>query len=416
MKPRTLRPVPDPLGSYVRPSGRDHKVILEMLVAGRPVGTGIVADPVLGARQRDLRVEARRQGLEVIMDPRTLELSTVGGWERSGVSDLPWAGSALHKPSDFEGLQSRLFLLSLVAAVEEGGYTAVFAPTHFIAGIESDWLPVDGELTIGLREELDRRGLEDVLIYYPLISKAASFKTPASVDQLISHLERLPVDGVWLRLHPFGSSSGPLALRSYLELCRRLHAVNRPLIADHTGTIGVSLLAFGAVGGIESGVTMNERTNLTGYLNPPKEDGKPFSPAARVYLHEIGAFLAPKLAEGFFETRGMKSAHGCTDTTCCRRGWKDMQLDPRRHFLHHRASEIIGLGTMPDSLRPGQYLEKFLRPATDKAIRAAEVEPSLTAARKRLEGWRGTLSRDLEVHSAFTVSAPAAGKRLRRSA
>lgn len=416
MKPRTLRPVPEPLGSYVRPSGRDHKVMLDMLVAGRPVGTGIVADPVLETRQRELRSEARRQGLEVIMDPRTLELSTVGGWERSGVSDLPWAGSSIHKSTDFEGLQSRLFLNGLVAAVEAGGYSAVFAPTHFVEGPDSEWLAVDGELTLGLREELDRRGLGDVLIYYPLISKASSFKTPQSVDRLISRLVKLPVDGVWLRLHPFGSSSGPLALRSYLELCRRLHALKRPLIADHTGTIGVSLLAFGAVGGIESGVTMNERTDLTSYLNPPKEGGKGFSPAARVYLHEIGAFLAPKLADDFFDTRGMKSAHGCTDTTCCRRGWRDMQLDPRRHFLHHRASEIIGLGTMPEGLRPGQYLEKFLRPATDKAIRAAEVEPSLAIARKRLEGWRGTLSRDLEVHSAFTVSAPAAGKRLRRSA
>ncbi len=93
-----------------------------------------------------------------------------------------------------------------------------------------------------------------------------------------------------------------------------------------------------------------------------------------------------------------------------------MQLDPRRHFIRRRALEVAGLSRIPADLRAGHYLENFLRPASDRALRAAEVTPALESVRQRLDSWRGTLGEDLASRSAFTVSAPATGKRLRRSA
>ena len=91
-------------------------------------------------------------------------------------------------------------------------------------------------------------------------------------------------------------------------------------------------------------------------------------------------------------------------------------MRPRRHFLLQRAHEVGTLTAAPPTLRPGFYMENFLRPASDRAVRAAEIEPSLDLARKRLDSWRGTLGAELEKHSVFTVSEPAAGKRLRRPA
>ena len=175
-------------------------------------------------------------------------------------------------------------------------------------------------------------------------------------------------------------------------------------------------MAFGAVGGIESGVTTIEGVNLDGYLKPPDPAAKPFAPAPRVYLHEIGAFLDAKKSDGFFAARGMKTSHGCRTTDCCPRGWRDRQLEPRRHFVTQRSREVAALSAVPEALRAGHYMENFLRPASDRAVRAAEVEPTLTTARKRLESWRGTLGAELANHSDFTVSPAATGKRLRRSA
>ena len=414
---RTLRPVPDPLGNYLRPSSRDHKFLLQMLVEGKPVGTGLVADPCLAERQRDLLAEAHRQGVETVLDPRTLELSTAGGFTRSGVTDLPWAGAAPHTPADLAGAAGALTVRQLVSLVEAGGYSAVLAPTHYLEGPADPWTGVDAELTRALRRELDGRGLSHVLMYYPLVIRASVLRDAAQRELLTAGLAGLPIDALWLRVHPFGTTtSGPLALRRYLQMCRALHALGLPLVAEHSGTIGVALMAFGAVGGIESGVTTIEGVNLDGYLTPPKPDAKPFAPPPRVCLHEIGAFLDAKKAAGFFAARGMKPTHGCRSTDCCPRGWRDMQLEPRRHFTIQRAREVATLSAVPDTLRAGHYMENFLRPASDRALRAAEVEPSLTAARKRLDSWRGTLGADLAQHSSFTISAPAAGKRLRRSA
>lgn len=122
---RTLRPVPDPLGSYLRPSRRDHRFLLQMLVEDRSIGTGLVADPCLGRRQRELLDEARRHGVETVLDPRTLELSSVGGFTRSGVAELPWAAEHPHVPADLSGSAGKAAISQIVAMVEKVGHTAV---------------------------------------------------------------------------------------------------------------------------------------------------------------------------------------------------------------------------------------------------------------------------------------------------
>lgn len=416
VQPRVLRPVPDPLGGYLRPSFRDHKFLMQMLVEGQPIGTGVVADPCHADRQRDLLEVAQNQGVETVLDPRTLELSTEGGFARSGVRKLPWAGARPHLPRDLSGTAGMLAVRRLVSFIEDGGYSAVLAPTHYLEGAADPWLVVDAELTRELRRSLDSRDLRHVLIYYPLMLRTSVLRDPGQQQHLITHLAGMPIDGLWLRVHPFGTTtSGPLALRRYLELCRVLHSLEVPLVAEHSGTVGVALLAFGAVGGIESGVTIGEGVNLDSYLKPPRPDAKPFAPPARVYLHQIAAFLDPKRADAFFGVRGMRSAHGC-QSSCCPRGWKDMQLEPRRHFVAQRAREVAAISTVPNSLRAGHYMENFLRPATDRALRAATADGTLSTARRRLDSWRGTLGAELEKHSSFTISPPAAGKRLRRTA
>jgi hypothetical protein len=162
-----------------------------------------------------------------------------------------------------------------------------------------------------------------VLIYYPLVARSAALLSTEARERVGATLTGLPIDAVWLRLHPFGTATaGPLALRRYLETCRALHVLDLPLVAEHSGTVGVALLAFGAVGGIESGITLGEQVDLTTMLRPPKPDAKAFTPAPRVYLHAIGAFVEVDAAAGLFEARGMNAvtpiaAHGA-GSTC---GW-----------------------------------------------------------------------------------------------
>ena len=413
---RSLRSVNDPLGSYLRVTNHDHTFLAQMLVEARSIGTGLVADPALSDLHRDLWNEAHARGVETVLDPRTLDLSTEGGFLRSGAQALPWAPEKPHRPADLRGVAGRLLCERIADMVEAVGHTAVMAPTHLLSDTSPDWLTVDAYLTRELRAVLNARGLGNVTIYYPLIIKGEQFYDQDWRDAIKTHLKFLPIDAIWLRVHPFGTPrSGPLVLQRYLAACRDLHSLNLPLVGEHTGSIGVALMAFGAIGGIESGITFVDHTNLTGWIKPAKKSGGGGN-EARVYLQGLGSFLDRSKARELFERPGMKAAHGCRDTACCRRGWRDTLVRYREHFVTQRAREANSMSQMPENLRPGQYLENFLRPATDAAARAAAVEPSLDRIRKQLDSWRGTLGADLTTHSGFSFSPPAAGKRLKRTA
>lgn len=197
-----------------------------------------------------------------------------------------------------------------------------------------------------------------------------------------------------------------------MEACRDLHAIGVPLVGERTGTIGVALAAFGAIGGIEGGITFGERFDISPLMK--RSDSKPFAVPPKVYLSEIGLLVLRGQAEALFEHRGMKAAFGCQQ--CCRRGVTDMIANPRRHFVFRRSGELSYLSNMPEPLRAGQYLEQFLRPATDLALRAARALPELENHRRRLEARREALGalnmRDRE--SAITYSQAPTGLRIQR--
>lgn len=389
--PRLIRPVGPPLGLYMRPGRNDHTATLEFL-GERPGGlSGVVFDPCIEGRQRELRLETVNAGIDAVLDPRSVELSTEVGFERVAPGRLPWAASSPHGPSSLAGPNGEAFAESLAAYVLDKGFSAVLAPTHYLDRNLEPWLSVDAALTHALRRALDAARAQAIPIYYPLVIHSDLFRSQAERAKVVASLLALPIDALWLRVHPFGASSGPLALRRYIEACEDLHKLGVPLIGERTGTIGVALLAFGAVGGIESGITFGERFDASPLIRRPRGGNDPFLPPPRVYLAEIGAFLPRRDAEAFFENRQMKITLGCRDTSCCRRGTSDTLAAPRRHFMIQRVREVDRLSRAPSTLRPQLYLDDFLRPATDLALRAAQVEPALVSVRKRLEGWRQTL-------------------------
>jgi hypothetical protein len=407
----TLRAVDPPLGNYLRPGRNDHTVFQQLLSESRPVATGLVIDATLITRQEDLAHEAGRQGIETVLDPRSVDLSTPAGFLLAGVSDLPWAPRTPHVPEELSGPTGLLMAEELAEFVVDHALSAVLAPTHIVANARDPWLSVDAELVQHLRRALDARARADTPIYYPLVLRSQVFYDEEERKRLAAHLELLPIDAVWIRVHPFGTtSSGPLALRRYIHACRDLHQLGVPLVADHTGTVGLPLLAFGAVGGIESGVTLGERFSLDRYTR--SSDGAGFLPPPRVYIADLGAMLTRDQARSLYSRRGMRAAHGCQDQRCCPRGWQDSIANPRRHFVVRRSSEIGQLTRTPPELRPNIYLNDFLRPASDAAIRAAAAEPALEPARKRLDSWRATLGALLTDGLPPTYSTAPSGHRI----
>ena len=69
-RPRSLRATPDPLGFFVRVGRNDHLELLDLLATGERGFFGFVIDAHNVDRHRDLMTEARRLGLDLILDPK----------------------------------------------------------------------------------------------------------------------------------------------------------------------------------------------------------------------------------------------------------------------------------------------------------------------------------------------------------
>lgn len=420
LKPRLLRAVNPPLGSYFR-VGRDYKPIQALLAEDRVGFSGLVFDAWDHERQGELR-RAAADRVETVLDTKALELSTLRGSQDRRLTDLPWAGEQTpHTPELLAGPWGTRLVELIADEVVRRGYCAVLAPTHFLRRASDAWLAVDVGLAKRLRVALDQRELGTVTIYFPLTIHSTAFSSAAARAQILEQLGSAPIDALWLRIHPFAAANaGPTALRRYIEGARDLHRLGLPIVGEHTGTAGVALLAFGAVGGIESGLTSGERFDVNPLLKPPKPNDKPFQMPPRVYLAPLGAFVPRAQANALFAQPGMRSLLGCRDTSCCARGPADTHRDPRRHFLLQREREVGEISRRPEPVRPSLYLEEFLRPATDFALRAARVDPKLERTRKRLEGWRLTLgAMNVDGPPATIAQAPQGNRthpHLRRSA
>ena len=412
--PRRLRPVQPPLGLYFRPGHNDHGALLQPLSEGSPAFSGVVLSAARYARHEELSQEVRNRHMEVVLDPHTVELATPNGFERPALAALPWAGHRIHRPDDFQGASVAEVSDRIAKLTVEKGFNAVLAPTHFIESSHDPWLGVDRRLTLRLRRQLDFGGHEDTPIYYPLVLTRKLLIDADQRSELIAMLMQLPIDAVWLRVHPFGSNAGAASLRSYTDSARDFQQLGLPIVAERTGTIGLALMAFGAVGGIECGVTTGERFDMSTLTRPQKADGKGFSPAPRVYIDALGTFIKREQAKAFFAARGAKGHFACRDRRCCRRGWQSMVEDPRRHFFYSRVGEVGRLSEAPAALRPGLYLEEFLRPASDLSLRAAKIDPALEKTKNRLESWRQTLGAMQKAGTVEVAPAVPEGRRIQR--
>lgn len=412
-----LRLVRDTLASYVRPFTRDYGRIGRLIAEGHSIGCGVILDPRALDRSDDLRKMAADEKLEVILDPLSVELSTAGGLERTGMSALPWAPATPHRPEDFTSVMVERVARDLARTVVSNGFSAVLAPSHFLDSVPSGWIATDLELARALRAALDGLGATRTPIYYPLVVRLRTVQSPTIRDYLMQQLaagvEAGSIDAIWLRVPGFGAAtSGPINLRRYIEFARAVHGLGVPIVGERTGTIGVALLAFSAVGGIEQGVTFGERYDLAPITGRQK-GARPYLPAPRVYIPEIGLFLQTERASELLRHRTVRNRFAC-QRRCCKRGIDDMIGDPRRHFLVSRADEVRELSLLPREDRAEQYLETWLRPATDRATAAARVDPSLTTHRERLDQWRATLGeiRDRDRFRPPSVSAIPSGVRI----
>jgi hypothetical protein len=394
--PRVVRPAPNPLGLHLRPGRNDHGEILNLIASGDAGCFGAVFDPTFADRHAVLREQITMHRLDAILDPRTQPAATPGGYTHA-LGRLPWGRGRPHATSDFEGIPGRRLIAELGDFVLTSGFTQVMAPTHILRAADDPWLPIDIQATRRLRDYLDRSGGGGVPIIYSLAISNAMFRAADQRQRIIEALRTLPITELWLKVDGFGAAASPTAARTYIAAAAEFHGLGIPIVADQVGgVVGLSLLAFGAVGGIAHGITLGERFDASAWRRPPPDSPPDFGPHRRVYVPAIDAMLKPKEARALIEISARtRSLFACNDTRCCPRGARDMLEKPGRHFLYQRIKEVTGLSQIPEQLRPQRFLDQHLRAATDKALTAATInwgdEPMAEAMAKKMQDNRKRL-------------------------
>lgn len=383
--PRAVKPVPQPLGLFVRTGRNDHSLLLNMLASGDAAYFGAVLDPTRIERHGELRDVLIEKRLDAILDPMTQQLALPGSFSEK-LGDLPWAKTDCpQRLNAFDNQGSERIAGELSEFVAEHKFTQVLAPTHLLGSASDPWLAADARTTLALRKRLDSDGLNQVPIIYSLAITAKMLRDGSHRQSLIKHLQALPISEVWLKIDRFGSQASPTGTLAYIEAAKDFASLGIPVVADHVGgVIGLALLAFGSAGGIAHGITLGERFDSTSWRKP--STGTPFAPARRIYIPTLDLLLKPADARMVIEasTRS-KALFGCSDGHCCPRGIKDQLENPGRHFIVQRMKEMGGLSQIPEQLRPQRFLDGHLRPATDKALAAATINWNDNAMAKRMQ-------------------------------
>jgi hypothetical protein len=402
-RPRAVRPAPEPLGLYIRAGRNDHKELLNLLSSGDLGCFGVVIDAVHVNRHQELREQVVEHRLDAVLDPKTQAAGTIGGYTEA-LGQLPWGLDRPHRVSDFAGRAGRERMAQLGDFAIEHGFTQILAPTHLLQDAGDPWLARDIEAAEWLRVHLDRNGGAGIPLIYSLAVPYSTFRNGPQRRSLVEALRGVPAAAIWLKVDRFGSSSTPTAACTYISAAAELHELRLPIVGDHVGgLIGLGLLAFGAVGGIAHGVTMHERFDASSWRKE-RQPGNAWSMPKRVYVHELDLMLMPDEARLLLEgTTRARSLFGCRDRHCCPRGVQDMLENPARHFLYRRLEDVGALGRTPESLRAQVFLERRLRPMTDRALAAANINWSHEAMakkardqRKRLDALRVAFSHQSE--------------------
>ena len=176
---------------------------------------------------------------------------------------------------------------------------------------------------------------------------------------LVSRLNGLPINSIWLRISGFGADGTAAGTRKYIAAAREFHTIGKPIVADGVGGhAGLAIAAFGAACGLSYGVAGRQRFDASAWHKPPKVGGG--GSQYLVLLSGIDVLLRREDAEAIMSAPSGRRLGACMDPRCCPQGFDDTIKDPKGHFLRQRAFRCDDLSDISDLMRPRHYLDRIL--------------------------------------------------------
>jgi hypothetical protein len=375
-RPHAARAPRDPFGLFVRVGRNDHLELLDLIATGERGIFGFVIEAQNVERHHELITEALRHNFDVVLDPKTQPMGLPGGYTDS-LSTLPWGGDRHHKVADFDGDAGREKAKQIVEFAITNGFTQLLGPTHLLSTPNDPWVRRDIAMMQHTADTIAVSGKKLRLIY-SLALPMVVFRRKDERHAVLTAIEDAPCDSIWLKVEHFGRKATGEKTAAYIEGCRELHERKIPIVGDHIGGLpGLGALAFGAVGGMAHGVTVNEEFSASNWRRPPSPNG--FATSRRVYLPQLDMLMKPEAADALLRTSTrIRALCGCHDTHCCPHGVKDMTQRPVRHALYQRAREIEQLSDIAPSFRTSRYMDDRVRRVSD-AVASIASAPGLPA-------------------------------------
>lgn len=144
--------------------------------------------------------------------------------------------------------------------------SVVLSPAHMLSNSNSEWLPIDRDSCIALRDKLDAEGGQHIAIDFPLLITFGSLRDPLQRRALLANLRDLPFDNLWLRVSGFGSDATGMGIRRYIAALTEFLSLGKPIIADGVaGLAALATVAFGAASGVSHGINDLERFDASNW-------------------------------------------------------------------------------------------------------------------------------------------------------
>jgi hypothetical protein len=145
------------------------------------------------------------------------------------------------------------------------------------------------------------------------------------------------------------SSLSPEKLKLYVEFLQAISSEGIPVIAARVGAFGLVLQALG-IAAFDSGLGQAEASNLSQLNRIPTEkekerrrEGGGGGPDKRIYIEQLKTTLKGSHATAILGQRGLRSRFVCNHSCCQYRGFEDLALRRRQHFLCTREAEVAAV-------------------------------------------------------------------------
>lgn len=392
------------LAGFLRVGHTGHRQLEALIASGRRAYDRFVFDAAHIDEQVQLVETLRASGCEIVLDPNFAEMGSTARYKSSSLNKLAWANPERPwQATDFQGGRNLDWARAIAEFAVQRGATVVLAPSHYIENASDPWHRVDQGLCEDLRRELDRVGGQHIAIDYQLLFSSALLRNEEESALLVAGVSSLPIQNVWVRVSGMGADATGVGTRHFIEAIRRLHEVDRPLIADCLGGLaGLSAMAFGAVGAISHGVGQKEAFRASDWSRPSGGGGQ----VNRVYVSELDRHVTEDQLRTILAAKGGKALLACNDSGCCPHGAEDMLENSRRHFLTQRNRQIRDLSSAPELRRAEHFLLKHVNPAVRNARRATLLKGLDEDISKIVKTAKGRLDRFSDALADLHANAP----------